>query len=49
MFQISVYDHVRLEMAEVRRRAEHLGRHLPPTTRDSTRTRTRRRDGTWRP
>jgi hypothetical protein len=49
MLQISAYDHVRLEMEEVRRRAELLGRHVPPTTRGSTRTRTRRLDRTWRP
>jgi hypothetical protein len=39
MFQI--YDHARLEMEEVHRRAERLSRHLPPKSRRSTRRSTR--------
>lgn len=49
MFQMYAYDHARLEMEEVRRRAEHLSRHRPPTSRGAARTRTRRRARTGRP
>jgi hypothetical protein len=49
MFPMYAYDHVRMEMEAVRRRAEHLSRHRPPTTRRSMRTRTPRRNRTGRP
>lgn len=44
MFHMHDYDQARLQMEQVRHRAEHLSRHLPPKSRGWQRTRTRRRD-----